>query len=747
MAQASLAGPGGAGAAAALSGVDYAALFDSAPNPYVLLDPTFAIVGMNEAYLRVTMREKAELLGRNMFEAFPPGPEDSGASSRLLRDSLERVLRQRTADHIALIKYDIPRPDGQFDERYWSATHTPLLGPNGDVAFILQNTVDVTELHRLRQATRQFSWLQRAGGDGRVEGEILQRAQAVQDANVSLEAERRHLRSLFEQAPGFMAVLRGPTHVFEIANASYSQVVGHRDILGKPVAEALPEIAGQGFFELLDQVYASGEPFVGRGLKAYLQHEPGAPLELRYLDLVYQPIFDQTGAVVGIFVQGNDITEQKRAEEALRESEANLLSLANLIPQFVWMAAPSGWIYWYNQRWYDYTGTTQAEVEGDGWRSLHHPDHVERVSARHAEAFASGEPWEDTFPLRGKDGAYRWFLSRAVPVRDEDGAIVRWFGTNTDVTDQLAIEERLRESEERIWRLTETLEQRVVDRTIEMQEARDALQLINHNLEAMVAARVSDLKAANEEIQRFAYIVSHDLRAPLVNIMGFTSELEALRAQLQRFVDEIGATAPDAVPARVREGVGEDLPEAIGFIRSSTDKMDRLIKAILRLSREGRRVLAPEALDMRAVLEGVFKTLAHQADGVAFVLGDTPDIVSDRLAVEQIFANLAENAVKYRHAEREGRIMFSGERIGDLVRYRVEDNGRGIDPRDFDRIFDLFRRSGVQDTPGEGIGLAHVRALVRRLGGTITVASEPGEGSTFTVELPATLHAAEDAAR
>jgi signal transduction histidine kinase len=229
--------------------------------------------------------------------------------------------------------------------------------------------------------------------------------------------------------------------------------------------------------------------------------------------------------------------------------------------------------------------------------------------------------------------------------------------------------------------------------------------------------------------------------------MGFTSELEALRAQLQRFVDEIGATALDAVPARVREGVGEDLPEAIGFIRSSTDKMDRLIKAILRLSREGRRVLAPEALDMRAVLEGVFKTLAHQADGVAFVLGDTPDIVSDRLAVEQIFANLAENAVKYRHPEREGRIMFSGERIGDLVRYRVEDNGRGIDPRDFDRIFDLFRRSGVQDTPGEGIGLAHVRALVRRLGGTITVASEPGEGSTFTVELPATLHAAEDAAR
>ena len=394
----------------------------------------------------------------------------------------------------------------------------------------------MTELHKLRQATRQFSWMQRGGGDGRVEGEILQRAQAVQDANVSLEAERQHLRSLFEQAPGFMAVLRGPQHVFEIANAAYSQVVGHRDVLGKPVAEALPEIAGQGFFELLDQVYSSGEPFVGRGLKAFLQHEPGAPLELRYLDLVYQPIFDEAGAVVGLFVQGNDITEQKRAEEALRDSEANLLSLANLIPQFVWMAAPSGWIYWYNQRWYDYTGTTLAETKARAGGRCTIPSTWTAVSARLAAAFASGEPWEDTFPLRGKDGGYRWFLSRAVPVRDQDGAIARWFGTNTDVTDQLAIEDRLRVSEERIRRLNETLEQRVIDRTIELQEARDALQLINHNLEAMVAARVSDLKAANEEIQRFAYIVSHDLRAPLVNIMGFTSELEALRAQLQDFV-------------------------------------------------------------------------------------------------------------------------------------------------------------------------------------------------------------------
>jgi signal transduction histidine kinase len=257
-------------------------------------------------------------------------------------------------------------------------------------------------------------------------------------------------------------------------------------------------------------------------------------------------------------------------------------------------------------------------------------------------------------------------------------------------------------------------------------------------LASTLAERVAELDAANEEIQRFAYIVSHDLRAPLVNVMGFTSELESAQAEIQRFYEKVQEAAPSLVSSDTRAAVEGDLPEALGFIRSSTVKMDKLINAILRLSREGRRVLAPELIGMNQMLEAQRQSVAHQLQdrGAELIIEPLPDLTSDRLAVEQIFGNLIDNAVKYLDSARAGRIVVRGRDLGGHIRYEIEDNGRGIDTKDFERIFDLFRRSGVQDQQGEGIGLAHVRALVRRLGGTISVSSRLGEGSTFTVVLP-----------
>jgi PAS domain S-box-containing protein len=134
---------------------------------------------------------------------------------------------------------------------------------------------------------------------------------------------------------------------------------------------------------------------------------------------------------------------------AAQPTEADFRNLADLIPQLAWIADGTGWVLWYNRRWYDYTGTTQQEMQARGWATVHHPDHLERVTAHVTRSFAAGEAWEDTFPLRRHDGGFRWFLSRALPLRDANGRIVRWFGTNTDVTEQLAAEDRLRGSEER----------------------------------------------------------------------------------------------------------------------------------------------------------------------------------------------------------------------------------------------------------------------------------------------------------
>jgi signal transduction histidine kinase len=278
--------------------------------------------------------------------------------------------------------------------------------------------------------------------------------------------------------------------------------------------------------------------------------------------------------------------------------------------------------------------------------------------------------------------------------------------------------------------------------TRQLATSRAELAQLNEGLEDQVATRTADLQRANDEIQRFAYIVSHDLRSPLVNVMGFTAELEAAAKPLGVLLERAEAEAPDIVTEEARTAVRSDLPESIGFIRTSTQKMDRLINAILQLSRQGRRVLTPEPVDMARVTQAIADNLKHRSSelGAEIDISPTiPSVISDRLALEQIFSNLVENALKYLKPGRPGHITVDGARVGSRIVYEVKDNGRGIDPKDHDRIFDLFRRAGSQDQPGEGIGLAHVRALAYRIGGTVTCESALDQGATFRVSLPVRL--------
>jgi signal transduction histidine kinase len=275
--------------------------------------------------------------------------------------------------------------------------------------------------------------------------------------------------------------------------------------------------------------------------------------------------------------------------------------------------------------------------------------------------------------------------------------------------------------------------------TRDLADSRDALRKLNNNLEGVVSERTVDLQRANAEIQRFAYIVSHDLRSPLVNVMGFTSELESAAKRLGKMIDTAEEQAPEVVSEDARQAAREDLPEAIGFIRTSTQKMDRLINAILKLSREGRRTITSERLDLGYLVQSIIDSVRHRIDEIGAdvaIEGDLPSIQSDRLAVEQILSNLIENALKYSAPDRPLRIRIRGRKEGAMAIFEVQDNGRGIDPRDHERVFDLFRRSGVQDQPGEGIGLAHVRATAYRLGGTISSDSALDQGATFRLSLP-----------
>lgn len=266
------------------------------------MDRDFTLVWMNDAYLRVTMRSRGDIIGRRMFEAFPSDPDTE--SFRQLDSSLRRTRDSGQADEIALIRYDISRPDGGMDVRYWSATHTPLLDDAGKVEYILQHTVDVTELHNLRRLRDEIG--------------IVRRADAVEARNRDLLLESRNLKELFEQAPGFIAVLEGADHRFRLANKAYLDLVGRDDILGKAVREALPEVVDQGFIELLDTVRANGEPYVGRREMVNLENRPDEALDTRFLNFIYQPIFADDDTVSGIMVQGYDITEEVEYEHRQR---------------------------------------------------------------------------------------------------------------------------------------------------------------------------------------------------------------------------------------------------------------------------------------------------------------------------------------------------------------------------------------------------------------------------------------------
>jgi signal transduction histidine kinase len=278
----------------------------------------------------------------------------------------------------------------------------------------------------------------------------------------------------------------------------------------------------------------------------------------------------------------------------------------------------------------------------------------------------------------------------------------------------------------------------------ELRRTQQAVEQLNAGLEERVNERTEDLMQANREIQRYAYIVSHDLRAPLVNIMGFTSELETTLKAIRTYVLSESKPLTEAEVQEARLAVEEDLPEAIAFIRSSTRKMDGLINAILKISRDGRRELKPERIDLDDLLNATAASINHQVSDaggeISISVAAARSLVSDRFSLEQVFGNLFDNAVKYRHPDRALNLTVTAQPLGrSAVRIEVADNGRGIAPEDHERVFELFRRSGLQDKPGEGIGLAHVRSLIRNLGGEITVTSTLGGGTTFVIRLPMNL--------
>lgn len=295
---------------AASDAIDYRAVFECVPTPLVLLSAELTILEMNQAYVDVVGRARETLAGRNIFDAFPA----SEGLARTLRDSLLRALRTGEPDYLPILRYPIPTSDERaIEERVWSVSHLPLRDTAGNLAFVLQNSQDVTDMHR---AHTDGDGSLREAREEALSQAVLDRAEHIQALNSSLLQESNQLRMLIMRAPSFMCLLRGADYRFELANNAFLTLVGRRDLVGRTVREAIPEAEGQVYLSLLDKVYRTGEPFIGKQMRAEFERVPGAGREEVFLDFVYQPIFGEDGRVAAIFVDGNDVTDHVRAERS-----------------------------------------------------------------------------------------------------------------------------------------------------------------------------------------------------------------------------------------------------------------------------------------------------------------------------------------------------------------------------------------------------------------------------------------------
>ncbi|MCH8501730.1 MAG: EAL domain-containing protein [Aliidiomarina sp.] len=316
--------------------VDFERIFYKSDAPALLLDPSLTIIWCNEAYERSVGRLRCELKGRFVFDAFPVPSADQQNPQRA---SLERVLHTKQQDQITQLHYDLLSQQAHADARYWQVMNTPILNEEGDVVYILNQPTDISVLVNLQH--RDTDYVARLSENDESSFEPNKSAMQI------LAKERSRLHALFQQAPGFICILRGRSHIYEMANQSYLDLIGRTQIIGKTVAEVLPEIVSQGFISLLDTVYKTGEPYIGKALPIQLQRQGNQAPEFVYLDLVYQPITDHENQVTGIFVQGYDVTEahtltQQIRYEALRDGLTGLFNRREMINYSAILEATKG---------------------------------------------------------------------------------------------------------------------------------------------------------------------------------------------------------------------------------------------------------------------------------------------------------------------------------------------------------------------------------------------------------------------
>jgi PAS domain S-box-containing protein len=538
------------------------------------------------------------------------------------------------------------------------------------------------------------------------------------------EPRPQDFKLLFQCSPGLFLILREDFTIVAVTEAYLGATMTRREeIIGKNVFEVFPDNpddpsgGASNLRASLQRAIATRQADTMPIQKYDIRKpaEQGGEFEERYWSPINTPVYYADGRFAYLIHRVEDVTSvvqlskerQKAREErslleeqlaqsnrdveliaellkseqkaltALKESEEQFHTFVDAIPPLAWMAKADGWIFWYNQRWYEYTGTTPADMEGWGWQSVHDPSTLPDVLTRWRTSIATGKPFEMIFPLRGADGIFRPFLTRIRPFRDAEGKIIRWFGTNTDLT-----EEQRRKEE----------------------------------LEQAVAERTAQLKQSMDEMEAFTYSVSHDLRSPLRAVQGFSQAL------LEDHADELD---PEAKDFAVR-------------IKNAAERMMDLISDLLSYSklRQIQLELSPVNLS-HAVQQAMAQLTVVPNARIEIDVPPELHVCGNATTLIQVIANLVSNGLKF-HQEKQGAQVEVNCRVANgWVRLCVRDHGIGIAPEHQARVFNVFERlHGSDEYPGTGVGLAIVARGIERMNGRYGVNSIENSGSEFWIELP-----------
>jgi PAS domain S-box-containing protein len=394
------------------------------------------------------------------------------------------------------------------------------------------------------------------------------------------------------------------------------------------------------------------------------------------------PILDDQGNIIEWFGAASDITSQKELQEIIKESEEKFRQLADLVPQIIWTGKPDGFVDYYNKRWYEYTGFDENKFGDSSWIPILHPDDASIVTEAWYGSIQNGTSYQIEFRLKnGNTGEYRWFLSKALPIKDKEGIITKWFGTCTDIHDQKSITEKL---------------------------------------EILVTDRTKELQRSNEDLQQFAHVASHDLKEPVRKIKTFTSRLEE----------------------HLREKLDEPATRFIERIHVATDRMFNMIDGVLAYSTINEGMQKPEWINLNEVIENIetdLEVALQKTDG-KISYANLPTLEGAPVLLYQLFYNLINNSIKFAKTNVPPQITISSEADElqlNFVRIKLSDNGIGFEPDYAEKIFETFTRLNPKDKyEGTGLGLSLCKKIVERHGGIIVANSIPNEGTTFIITLP-----------